>query len=76
MPSACLLKGHFSYRERGGQFKQIAESYYGLVIENFECEQSIYTAVEVGIFYILNSVSVQIRELVKQSNFKIVFRTK
>ena len=26
---------------------QIAESYYGLVIENFKCEQSIYTAVEV-----------------------------
>ena len=25
----------------------IADSYYGLVIENFECEQSIYTAVEV-----------------------------
>lgn len=35
------------FRERGGQFKQIAESYYGLVIENFKCEQSIYTAVEV-----------------------------
>merc|ERR1711887_124893 len=35
------------FKERGGQFKQIAESYYGLVIENFECEQSIYTAVEV-----------------------------
>ena len=34
--------------ERGGQYKQIADSYYGLVIENFECEQSIYTAVEVG----------------------------
>ena len=28
-------------------FFQIAESYYGLVIENFKCEQSIYTAVEV-----------------------------
>jgi len=27
--------------------RQIADSYYGLVIENFECEQSIYTAVEV-----------------------------
>jgi len=36
-----------TFRERGGQYKQIAESYYGLVIENFECEQSIYTAVEV-----------------------------
>ena len=37
----------FVFRQRGGQFKSIAESYYGLVIENFECEQSIYTAVEV-----------------------------
>ena len=27
------------FRERGGQFAQIADSYYGLVIENFECEQ-------------------------------------
>ncbi len=35
------------FRERGGQFAQIADSYYGLVIENFKCEQSIYTAVEV-----------------------------
>merc|ERR1712241_62536 len=36
-----------TFRERGGQYASIAESYYGLVIENFECEQSIYTAVEV-----------------------------
>ena len=35
------------FRSRGGQYASIAESYYGLVIENFECEQSIYTAVEV-----------------------------
>ena len=35
------------FNERGGQHKSIAESYYGLVIEQFECEQSIYTAVEV-----------------------------
>jgi len=35
------------FQERGGQFKSIADSYYGLVIENMECEQSIYTAVEV-----------------------------
>jgi structural maintenance of chromosome 3 (chondroitin sulfate proteoglycan 6) len=36
---------HFT--ERGGQYEQFAKSYHGLVIENFECEQSIYTAVEV-----------------------------
>jgi structural maintenance of chromosome 3 (chondroitin sulfate proteoglycan 6) len=35
------------FRERGGSMELIANSYYGLVIENFECEQSIYTAVEV-----------------------------
>jgi len=35
------------FREKGGQWGKIADSYYGLVIENFECEQSIYTAVEV-----------------------------
>merc|ERR1719495_2247375 len=35
------------FQKRGGQYANIAESYYGLVIENFECEQSIYTAVEV-----------------------------
>jgi len=54
MAGKPILNGRDSVRkvlalfaERGGQFKQIAESYYGLVIENFECEQSIYTAVEV-----------------------------
>ena len=26
---------------------EIAENYYGLLIENFQCETSIYTAVEV-----------------------------
>jgi len=35
------------FRDKGGQLAQIANSYYGLVIENFQCEQSIYTAVEV-----------------------------
>lgn len=35
------------FRQKGGQWAQIAENYFGLVIENFECEQSIYTAVEV-----------------------------
>jgi hypothetical protein len=46
----CFLRSSV-YRDRGGQYKQIAESYFGLVIENFECEQSIYTAVEVNIPY-------------------------
>ncbi|XP_071448386.1 structural maintenance of chromosomes protein 3 [Hetaerina americana] len=36
-----------TFRERGGQYEQVAEAYYGPVIENFDCERSIYTAVEV-----------------------------
>ena len=35
------------FSEKGGNWKNIADQYYGLVIENFECEKSIYTAVEV-----------------------------
>lgn len=36
-----------TFRERGGTAAEIANSYYGPVIENFDCEKSIYTAVEV-----------------------------
>merc|ERR1719244_1426672 len=36
-----------TFRERGGHLGEIATQYYGLLIENFECEKSIYTAVEV-----------------------------
>lgn len=36
-----------TFRERGGSAAEIANSYYGPVIENFDCEKSIYTAVEV-----------------------------
>ncbi|KAK4311331.1 hypothetical protein Pmani_017158 [Petrolisthes manimaculis] len=36
-----------TFRERGGHLGEIAGHYYGLLIENFECERSIYTAVEV-----------------------------
>lgn len=36
-----------TFRARGGAEANIAASYYGPVIENFQCEQSIYTAVEV-----------------------------
>jgi hypothetical protein len=36
-----------TFRERGGVAAEIANSYYGPVIENFDCEKSIYTAVEV-----------------------------
>merc|ERR1711976_377357 len=35
------------FKDKGGHHATIANSYYGLVIENFKCEQSIYTAVEV-----------------------------
>ncbi|XP_044737873.1 structural maintenance of chromosomes protein 3 [Chrysoperla carnea] len=36
-----------TFRSRGGREGEIAKEYYGLVIENFNCEKSIYTAVEV-----------------------------
>lgn len=35
-----------SFRERGGQFDQIAKGYYGTLIENFDCGKEFYTAVE------------------------------
>lgn len=34
-------------RAQGGRLAEIANSYHGLVIENFDCDKSIYTAVEV-----------------------------
>lgn len=36
-----------SFKQRGGQFADIANAYYGPVIENFNCDKTIYTAVEV-----------------------------
>lgn len=36
-----------TFREDGGISGEIAESYYGPVIENFNCDKTIYTAVEV-----------------------------
>ena len=36
-----------TFRQRGGQFGELAENYYGQVIENFQCDTNIQTAVEV-----------------------------
>ena len=36
-----------TFRERGGQWAEYATMYYGPVIELFDCEKTIYTAVEV-----------------------------
>ncbi|XP_055593678.1 structural maintenance of chromosomes protein 3 isoform X2 [Uranotaenia lowii] len=36
-----------NFQQRGGQLADIANSYFGPVIENFSCDKSIYTAVEV-----------------------------
>ncbi|KAJ8979448.1 hypothetical protein NQ317_006762 [Molorchus minor] len=54
MAGKPILNGRDSVRKvletflaRGGKEAEIARSYYGPVIENFECEKSIYTAVEV-----------------------------
>lgn len=49
-----ILNGRDSVRKvldtfiaRGGREADVAKHYHGPVIENFECEKSIYTAVEV-----------------------------
>ncbi|XP_017783970.1 PREDICTED: structural maintenance of chromosomes protein 3-like [Nicrophorus vespilloides] len=54
MAGKAILNGRDSVRKvletfmaRGGRDAEIARSYYGPVIENFNCDQSIYTAVEV-----------------------------
>uniref|UniRef100_A0A1A9W229 Structural maintenance of chromosomes protein n=1 Tax=Glossina brevipalpis TaxID=37001 RepID=A0A1A9W229_9MUSC len=36
-----------SFLEKGSPFSDIAKAYYGPVIENFSCDKTIYTAVEV-----------------------------
>ncbi|KAL1425431.1 hypothetical protein MTO96_003513 [Rhipicephalus appendiculatus] len=36
-----------TFREKGGSYENVANSYYGMLIENFDCEKTIYTAVEV-----------------------------
>ncbi|XP_067638240.1 structural maintenance of chromosomes protein 3 isoform X1 [Eurosta solidaginis] len=54
MAGKPILNGRDSVRkvldnffERGSPFADIAKSYYGPVIENFSCDKTIYTAVEV-----------------------------
>ncbi|GAB6024529.1 hypothetical protein CHUAL_009682 [Chamberlinius hualienensis] len=54
MTGKAILNGRDSvrkvletFRERGGSSGQIASGYYGLMIENFDCDKTIYTAVEV-----------------------------
>jgi structural maintenance of chromosome 3 (chondroitin sulfate proteoglycan 6) len=34
------------FKERGGNFEQVARNYYGMLIENFDCGKEFYTAVE------------------------------
>ena len=54
MAGKPIINGRDSVRKvldtfinRGGRDAEIARSYYGPVIENFNCDKSIYTAVEV-----------------------------
>lgn len=54
MTGKAILNGRDSvnkvlqtFRDRGGSQAQIADNYYGLMIENFDCDKTIYTAVEV-----------------------------
>lgn len=37
-----------TFKSRGSREAEVAKHYHGPVIENFECERSIYTAVEVS----------------------------
>lgn len=37
-----------TFQERGSDWGKIATQYYGPVIENFTCDKTIYTAVEVS----------------------------
>lgn len=37
-----------TFKSRGNREAEVAKHYHGPVIENFECEKSIYTAVEVS----------------------------
>ncbi|XP_039283231.1 structural maintenance of chromosomes protein 3 [Nilaparvata lugens] len=64
-----------TFRQRGGSFAALADSYYGQVIENFECETSIHTAVEVTagmrLFYHIvesDSVGTQILKEINKQN--------
>lgn len=36
-----------TFQQRGGEWGKIATQYFGPVIENFTCDKTIYTAVEV-----------------------------
>lgn len=36
-----------TFKAKGGREAEICKAYYGLVIENFSCDKTIYTAVEV-----------------------------
>ncbi|CAH1398175.1 unnamed protein product [Nezara viridula] len=64
-----------TFRQRGGTYKDLADCYYGQVIENFECEKSIHTAVEVTagnrLFYHIvesDSVGTQILKEINRQN--------
>lgn len=54
MAGKPILNGRDSVRQvldqmrmKGGRLADVSNSYHGLVIENFDCDKSIYTAVEV-----------------------------
>ncbi len=54
MAGKPILNGRDSVRQvldqmkqKGGRLAEVSDAYYGNVIENFDCDKSIYTAVEV-----------------------------
>ncbi|KAG8273131.1 Structural maintenance of chromosomes protein 3 [Homalodisca vitripennis] len=64
-----------TFRQRGGTYSDLADAYYGQIIENFDCEKSIHTAVEVTagnrLFYHIvesDSVGTQILKEINRQN--------
>ncbi|CAB0019270.1 unnamed protein product [Nesidiocoris tenuis] len=64
-----------TFKQRGGTYKELADCYFGQVIENFDCDPSIHTAVEVTagnrLFYHIvesDSIGTQILKEINRQN--------
>ncbi|KAK7571814.1 hypothetical protein V9T40_014286 [Parthenolecanium corni] len=83
MAGKAILNGRDSvrkvletFRERGGYHADLASNYYGQVIENFQCESTIQTAVEVTaggrlFFHIVESDKIGTQILKEINNQKL-----
>ncbi|XP_065216528.1 structural maintenance of chromosomes protein 3 [Planococcus citri] len=83
MAGKAILNGRDSvrkvletFRQRGGNFANLADNYYGQVIENFQCDTNIQTAVEVTaggrlFFHIVESDKIGTQILKEINNQKL-----